>query len=59
MKRVWRKPIEADKTRKCRARNLIEGSPFYAVWNETYECWCLAEANHILVLVSEVLEPRQ
>lgn len=59
MGRQWRAPIEADKGRKCRARNEYEKKPFYVVWNKEYKTWCLDSANHILVRVKEVLEPRE
>lgn len=56
--RVWRKPTEEDKARKCRARSRYEKNPFYVVWSAEWKTWCLANSQHILVAVDEILSPK-
>jgi len=56
MKRQWRKQINADRGRKCRARSSYEKRPFYVEWNDEFECWAIAGRPHILVAVHEILE---
>lgn len=58
MKRQWRKPTEADKERRCYAWHKAEDKKFYVVWNPEYEVWGLADRPHILVAVTEILEPQ-
>lgn len=58
-KREWRKPTEADRQRKCRARSPYEKQPFYVVWNDEYKTWALADRPHILVAVREILAPAE
>lgn len=58
MKRNWRKPTEEDKQRKCYARNKFEDKPFYVEWNDQYGVWASYGRSHILVTVSEILEPK-
>ncbi len=55
MKREWRKPTEADRSRKCRARNRFEKNAFYVEWNTEYRTWCISGRPHILIRVDEVL----
>jgi len=55
-KRQWRAPVEADKSRKCRARSRDEKQPFYAEWNAEWHNWAIAGRPHILVAVDEVLD---
>lgn len=57
--RKWRKPTEADKERKCLAKNPFEPEKFYVEWNPEFNCWALAGRQHILVMVSEVLEAKE
>lgn len=57
-KREWRKPTEADRARKCRARCKFEKNPFYVEWNAEYSAWAIAGRPHILVHVDEVLDAR-
>ena len=57
-KREWRKPTEADRGRKCRARNRFEKHAFYVRWNTEFATWALAGTPHILVRVDEVLADR-
>ena len=56
--REWRKPTEADRTRKCRARNRFEKNAYYVEWNAEYSTWAIAGRPHILVRVDEVLDDR-
>jgi len=55
-KRQWRAPVEADKSRKCRARNAHEKHAFYVEWNAEWNNWAIAGRPHILVSVHEVLD---
>lgn len=55
MKRYWRKPTVADRSRKCRARSPYEPRPFYVEWNPRYKCWGRYGRPHILIAVSEIL----
>lgn len=57
MTRQWRRPTESDKTRKCRARSPYEKRPFYVEWSSVWNVWAVAGSPHILVAVSEILEP--
>lgn len=58
-KRQWRKPIESDKARKCRARNEFEKKPFYVEWNAEYQTWAVSGSPHILVRVYEILDAKE
>lgn len=57
-KRVWGKPTEADRTRKCRARNRFEKAAYYVEWNAEWNTWAIAGRPHLLVRVDEVLDGR-
>lgn len=54
-KRIWRKPIEADKQRKCYAYCSISDKKHYVIWNDEWEAWGLAAIPHILVRADKIL----
>lgn len=52
--REWRKPTEADRGSKWRARNRFEKRPYYVEWNAEWDCWAISGRPHILVRVDEI-----